>query len=174
MGDVDAFAILVHLHEPMLHAYVRAIIGDAERVDDVCQEAFVRAFQNLAALKEPAAFPAWLRTIARNLAFAELARRTRESATDPRVFQGIEDVFGALDAIEISDGSERICAVRDCVQKLGGLLKDCCERFYYRGQATLAIAEELSISLPAVLKRLERGRLAVADCLGKRFGREQP
>src|ERR671939_932697 len=56
---------------------------DFDEVDDVVQEAFVRAFRALSGLKDRERFSAWLFTIARNRARSYLsARSTHEKAAE--------------------------------------------------------------------------------------------
>lgn len=66
-GDRSAFGRLYELHARMVHGVLLARVspGDA---DDLVQDVFLAALRNLASLREAAAFPGWLLTIARNRA----------------------------------------------------------------------------------------------------------
>ena len=66
-GDQEAFAQLYQRFARMVHGVVLARIARTE-VDDVVQDVFVTAYQRLATLREPAAFPGWLAAIARHRA----------------------------------------------------------------------------------------------------------
>ena len=44
MDAIAAFEVLIKEHEAMLHSYVVGIVGDPALTDDVCQEAFVKAY----------------------------------------------------------------------------------------------------------------------------------
>ena len=74
-GDREAFGQLVERYERSVCAVIVPIIGDIHLAQDVTQEAFVRAYQNLAGLRRPSAFAAWLFQIARRLALAWLQQR---------------------------------------------------------------------------------------------------
>jgi RNA polymerase sigma-70 factor, ECF subfamily len=174
MTEVDIYEILVAEHEGMLHAYVQGLVHDSFLADDVCQEAFVQGYRRLSTLKDKAAFPSWLRSIARNLAFAELRKRKVEVPTDPDIIQGMEDVFGALDASkDPAPWGERLSIVAQCVSLLPVTLHDCCRLHYYEGKPLKEIAIILDSSLAAVLKRLERARVAVTHCVERKLQLEE-
>jgi RNA polymerase sigma-70 factor, ECF subfamily len=66
-GDRSAFGQLYQRHARMVHGVLLASVPPAE-ADDLLQDVFLIALRNLASLREPAAFPGWLLTIARNRA----------------------------------------------------------------------------------------------------------
>ena len=174
MSDLDAYEILIREHEQMLQSYLLAMVHDPLLAEDLAQQAFVQAYQKLSTLKKKESFAAWLRTIARNLAFNELKHRKHEVPTDPAVIQGMEDVFRPLDAPGMADTwSERVRAVELCFGKLSETLRQTCSLHYMKDMKVKHIAEELSVSIAAVLKRLERGRTAVRRCVEKQLGLEQ-
>ena len=74
-GDRQAYAQIVeHYQRPLFGFLGRMALGQAH-AEDVAQEAFLRAWNNLADYKpEVAEFSTWLFTIARNLALHELER----------------------------------------------------------------------------------------------------
>jgi len=45
----------------------------------------------------------------------------------------------------------------------------CCRLHYFEGRSTKEISERLQASLAAVLKRLERARIALGACVEKRL-----
>ena len=61
-GDREAFDELVDLHLADLHRLALVVAGPAA-ADDVTQDAFVRAWQELPHLRDHGAFTAWLRRI---------------------------------------------------------------------------------------------------------------
>jgi DNA-directed RNA polymerase specialized sigma24 family protein len=58
-----AFGELVVRFQDMVYGYAYAILGEAHLAQDAAQEAFIAAYQNLSQLREPKAFPGWLRRI---------------------------------------------------------------------------------------------------------------
>ena len=66
-GDRAAFGALYEQYARMVHGILLAHVGYAE-AEDLVQDVFVRALQQLPFLREPAAFGGWLAAIARRVA----------------------------------------------------------------------------------------------------------
>jgi RNA polymerase sigma-70 factor, ECF subfamily len=155
-----AFRALYDRYRPAVQRVARGF-GELDRddVEDVIQEAFVRAFQNLAGLKEPARFAPWLLTIARNRALTRLARR--RSAQD--VADGLEHEAKAMEeSHEPPDptAEAEIEVVRKVIAELpDGPEKETVHLFYVEGKLSAReIAERLGVGKSAITMRLERFR----------------
>lgn len=66
-GDLGAFNRLAQRWERSLYGFARRLLGNADDASDVAQEALVKAYQNIARLREGAKFKAWVHHIAYNL-----------------------------------------------------------------------------------------------------------
>jgi RNA polymerase sigma factor (sigma-70 family) len=66
-GDERAAAALFERYGPPLRRSVMLWTRDPDTADDVCQEAWLRAFRALPGFRGDASFGTWLHTIARNL-----------------------------------------------------------------------------------------------------------
>ena len=62
-GEKNAFETLVRRHRRTALARALAILGDPADADDIAQEAFVHAYDQLATCRQPDRFAAWLLTI---------------------------------------------------------------------------------------------------------------
>ena len=67
-GDSRAFDQLVRRHLRTAHAVARATLDNPDDADDVCQDAFIRALQQIDSCRNPERFKAWLMAIVRNTA----------------------------------------------------------------------------------------------------------
>ena len=96
-----AFEVLVDRHQLWLVKLLSHLLGGLSDAEDVAQDAFVRAFLAIGDCTRPEGFRAWLRVIARRLAFnhrRDTATRTKyheratslEQATDPGQAAGVE------------------------------------------------------------------------------------
>src|SRR5215467_9981996 len=89
----EAFGELVIRFQDMAFACAFAVLRDAYLAQDTAQEAFVIAWQKLAQLREPAAFPGWFKRIVvtqctrltrcKRLQFLPLDAGADKSADDP-------------------------------------------------------------------------------------------
>jgi RNA polymerase sigma-70 factor (ECF subfamily) len=81
-GDADAFRRLV---EPHLETALRAsilLIGTESEASDALQDALLAAWQTLATLRDPQAFPAWFRRIVIRSAMRQVRSRRKVVALD--------------------------------------------------------------------------------------------
>lgn len=65
-GDENAYSQLVDKYERALYFHILKMIKDREQVEDLVQEAFVKAFNNLNTYSNNYAFSTWLYRIATN------------------------------------------------------------------------------------------------------------
>jgi len=75
-GDTRAYEQVVARFRDMAYGYACAILRDFDLAEDAVQEAFVQAYYDLPKLREPLAFPGWLRRIV----FKHCDRLTRRKA----------------------------------------------------------------------------------------------
>jgi RNA polymerase sigma-70 factor (ECF subfamily) len=78
-GDVEAYNLLVSRWEKRVYNYVLRLVSDAEDALDLAQDVFLKAYQNLRRLEDPARFSSWLFRIAHNESFSLLRRRRPET-----------------------------------------------------------------------------------------------
>jgi RNA polymerase sigma-70 factor (ECF subfamily) len=62
-GEQDAFALLVRRHRRAALARALGLLGDPAEADDIAQDAFVHAYEQLATCRHPSRFASWLLTI---------------------------------------------------------------------------------------------------------------
>ena len=80
-GDMAALAELFDRHKARLYGFLARLTGDHSLAEDLVGEAFLRVYQARSSFRGGSDFPAWLFTIARNLAIGEMRRRgTRQRA----------------------------------------------------------------------------------------------
>ena len=62
-GDQAAFGVLVDRYQHVVIRAARAVLGPSDEVEDVAQEAFVRAFRHIAGFRGDASVKTWLLAI---------------------------------------------------------------------------------------------------------------
>ena len=77
-GDAERYAVLVRRYRDRYARYAARMLGSIDAAEDAVQDAFVRAFEQLAQCRDPDKFAGWLFLILRNRCFAEQRRRKRE------------------------------------------------------------------------------------------------
>ena len=76
-GDTEAYAALVKQYQKMVHALAFRMTGSLDDAEDLAQETFLRAYQQLDSFRGEAKFSTWLCQIAVNLSLNWCAREKR-------------------------------------------------------------------------------------------------
>lgn len=150
----EAFGELVTRFQDMAYGYAYSILGNAQAAQDVAQEAFLVAYQNLGQLQEPAAFSAWLRRIVasqcnRLLRGHQTLSDDLEQAADPA------DQPDPATLVERGELREQVMAA---VAALPEHERTATILYYINGYSQREVATFLEVSVDAVKKRLERAR----------------
>ena len=161
-GDASAFSALVRRFQDFAVAYARAILGDREEAEDAAQDAFLAAWKSLRDLKEPVAFPSWLRAIVHT----HCHRRTRRTVprTEPiELHAGLE----AKDRtpLEAILETERSNLVWSAVDALPPNQREAVMLFYMGGHDLTATGKFLSVPAKTVKARLHQARAALREAL---------
>ena len=175
-GDLEAFSELVKRYDRNIFRIAQHITHNEEDAQDVVQDAFLKAYQNLGQFLGNSKFYTWLVRIAVNEALMKLRRRRSDKTVS--LDDDIETDEGTMPR-EVADWSpnpEQLYGQSE----LGDILKKTVQGlppgfrtvFVLRdveGLSTEETAEMLGLSVPAVKSRLLRARLQLRDRLSKYF-----
>lgn len=75
-GDLESFNQLVIMYQNIAYSHAFALLGDPALSDDVTQESFIKAFENMGGFRG-GSFRAWLLKIVTNSAYDQLRRARR-------------------------------------------------------------------------------------------------
>ncbi len=78
-NGVDAYNTLVSRWEGKIYNYLLRLTSHPEDSMDLCQDTFLKAYQNISRLDDPGRFGPWLYRIAHNEAMSHLRRPRRET-----------------------------------------------------------------------------------------------
>jgi len=170
---MEAFEILAEQYRPMVLAYLRSVVRDAELAEDLTQESFVTAQKVLPSFQKGGNFGAWLRGIARKKVLeSRRASRRHAIVTDSRIVAGMEDVYSSFDKLspEHETWTERLAVLKDCVGQLGGNLRQAVDEVYEKRRTLHGAAQVLNISFDAIAQRLHRARALLRKCVAGKTG----
>ena len=159
LGNEEAFSALVLRHQDRLFNSITYAFGCAAEAEDIVQEAFVRAYQNLHSFRGDCAFYTWLYRIASNLMIKQLRRKKYTVSLDARIEDAGFDPVGRTEA-----PSDRIERGED-----GATVQKALMRLPFRFRQILllrevdqcdyvTIAQVLDIQVGTVRSRLHRAR----------------
>lgn len=168
-GDIGAFNKLVAQYQELVFNVAYRIMGDADVAEDVGQETFIAAYQNLKAFRG-GSFKSWLIRVATNRCYDELRRRKRRPQTSLDAIMDENESFAFLRSPADSPETHRqrvelALVIERCLQDLPDeqrivtVLGDV-EGYDYQEIATITRS-----SLGTVKSRLSRARAKLRDCL---------
>ena len=152
-GDREAFATLVAVYDRGLRALAFRLLGDRDEMEDVLQEAYIKAFRGLPRFRGQADVGTWLYRLTYNASLDEL-KRSRRRREVPLIEASDWPSEGVDPTVEV-DARGVVAAVLANLpvdQRAAVLLVDG-EGFSY-GDA----AEILGVSVAALGSRLNRAR----------------
>lgn len=170
-GNQAAYGRIVGACQNTVTAIALAITRDVQASEDIAQEAFIRAWQQLDRLKNSTSFLPWLRQITRNLARDHL----RANSQRPLTGEGAEIAIGmAADPSPTPSEqlllTEQEIVAADIISSLPEDSRETLLLYYREGQRSQQVADLLGLSDAAVRKRLSRARSCVREEMLKRFG----
>lgn len=175
-GDLEAFSQLVKRYDRNVFRIAQHITHNEEDAQDVVQDAFLKAYQNLGQFQGNSKFYTWLVRIAVNEALMKLRRRRSDKTVS--LDEDVETEEGSMPR-EVADWSPnpeqlfRQSELGEILRKtIQGLPSGFRTVFVLRdveGLSTEETAEMLGLSIPAVKSRLLRARLQLRERLSKFF-----
>jgi len=123
-GDNRAYRRLMDKYHDAIYSFIFRMVHDREQVEDLTQEAFIKAFSSLKNFNEEFAFSTWLYKIATNNCIDHIRKRNLqlysidkpvESRDSEYVFELPDDSYEA-DRNVIAD--QRALLLRDAIDKL--------------------------------------------------------
>ncbi|EED34125.1 RNA polymerase sigma factor RpoE [Luminiphilus syltensis NOR5-1B] len=165
-GDTRAFDLLVLKYQGRIAALISRFVGNPSEIEDVTQEAFIKAFRALPKFRGDSAFYTWLYRIAANAAKNHLVAKGRRPSSDA----DIEDAEfyedgGALHDTENPEnslfGDELAKVVSDALNSLPAELKRALTLREFEGLSYEEIAEVMDCPVGTVRSRIFRARDAI-------------
>lgn len=150
-GDRERYAVLVERYRDRYARYAARMLGSDDEAEDAVQDAFVRAYDQLAQCREPDKFVGWFFLILRNRCFAE-RRRNRNSAS----LESLDGVAAADRADGGAEAAERRRALQHALLELTPDQREVFVLKHVEGLSYGEIAERLSTSVPSLKMRMHR------------------
>jgi RNA polymerase sigma-70 factor (ECF subfamily) len=158
-GDREAYGELAEHFRPTVYAMALARLRDADEAQELTQDVLVHAFVKLSQLRQPAAFPGWIRQITARMVVNRMSRRRARGfggeAGEP-VLDAAED--RSPSPVERVITREQAAAVRAGLDRLNPMDRETLEAFYFRGQSLDEISREVEAPIGTIKRRLHVAR----------------
>lgn len=165
-GSADAYRGLVDAFKDRLFAFVWRMVRNHHEAEDICQSAFIKAYESLKSYSENYAFSTWLFTIAYRLCLNAMRRKRAFSGeTDFSLVAG-ESADTAITLASSEDARRLRDRIWDAVDQLSPAQKSAVLLFYREGQSCQEIGVVLGMPAVTVKSHLHRAREKLRDLLG--------
>jgi len=171
-GDKRAFELLVEKYQRKLARLVSRLVRDPGEVEDVTQEAFVKAYRALPSFRGESAFYTWLYRIAINTAKNYLVAMGRRAPTSTEV--DAEEAEGYESGEQLRDintpeslllSKEIAATVNGAIDSLPEELRSAIQLRELEGMSYEEIAKLMECPIGTVRSRIFRAREAIAEKL---------
>ncbi len=155
-GDETAFGFLVDRYKEAVYASAYAKLRNFADAEDLTQEVFIKAYQNLRSVKYYDRFRAWLYAITANLSKNFL--RSKASRPDQEFVEGIEQEVLDRPAMETYRKKQTYEPLYEALDELPEIYRQVLSLYYLGGMKSKEISQFLGTSVTNINTRLSRAR----------------
>src|SRR5262245_5498594 len=150
-GDRERYAVLVERYRDRYARYAARMLGSADAAEDAVQDAFLRAYDQLAQCQDPNKFLGWFFLILRNRCFAEQRKYRSQVSLDAAVAVPTSDRSDVG-----TETAERRRALQKALMELTAEQREVFVLKHVEGLSYIEIAERLNTSVPSLKMRMHR------------------
>jgi RNA polymerase sigma factor (sigma-70 family) len=156
-GDQRAFGQLVERYQSLTCALAYGFVGDLGESEEIAQEAFVRAWKELPALREPDRFRNWLCAITKSVCLRSVERRGNRKGMLPTL-DDADVPSTAPSPLDAAISREEEHLLWRALGKISETYRIPLILYYSEHQSIERVADALALSQKSVKMRLSRGR----------------
>lgn len=162
-GDQHAFRQLLDLHWNELYGFLIKRTENDNDAEDLCLQAFSKAFDKIDLYNQDYSFATWLTSIAKNLHVdilrKEKIRTHKSSTTDEITKELIDETLGPEDQLIRSQNLDKLL---EQIRTLKPMYRDIIQLRFFQELSHREIAAQLSLSVSNVKVRLLRAKKLMA------------
>jgi len=162
-GDREAFGQIVERYQSLVCSLAYSACGSLAGSEDLGQETFLTAWQDIGDLREPSKLRSWLCGIVRNLAANSLRRELRRGGPARSLDTVAEFAASSLDPAAHAVTQEEAALLWRSLAGLSETYREPMVLFYRQGQSVAEVARSLDLSEDVVKQRLSRGRAMLRE-----------
>jgi RNA polymerase sigma-70 factor (ECF subfamily) len=178
-GDKRAFDLLVLKYERKIFRLLARIIHNPSEIEDVAQEAFIKAYRALPQFRGDSAFYTWLYRIAINTARNWLAASGRRPSAPQAIETEEGETFNEIDNLTDIATPESMVASREIAETVNAAIEELPEELRnaivlreIEGMSYEDIAQSMDCPVGTVRSRIFRAREAIAARLRPLLGND--
>jgi len=167
-GQRDAFRVVVREYGLGVRGFIASQLYHLDDVDDLAQDVFLAAFENLASFRRGDDFGAWLRGIARNkVKMYFRSRMRRENALERFRSEVTELVEPDLERATQAVQEEQLTRLLHCISKLPDKMRRIVQGGL-EGQKAQTLAETMESSVAVIYVTNHRAHKLLRECMARK------
>ena len=161
-GDARSFGALLRRHDDNMRGVVYRVVGSQSAMDDVLQDAYLKAWRSVADFRGDSAFSTWLYTIVHRTAIDHLRAQKRMVPVDPgRMGDASMTAEAVVQPVDVASN----LALRQALAELSPEQLAVVSLIDGEGYTYHRVATMLGISAGTIASRLHRARAALRAAL---------
>ena len=164
-GDREAMRELIDQHKDRLFAFILRTVRNHHDAEEVCQEAFLKAFRSLDSFNNQYRFSTWLFTIAYRVCLNSIRRRKDLAPDLDLATLPMASVPADADSAQSEEARRLKAVVWEAVDRLSTAQRATVVLFYRQQMGCAEISEVLSLPVATVKSHLHRARARLKEIL---------
>jgi len=164
-GERSALRELIGLHQDRLFGFIWRMVRDHHEAEDICQDAFLKAFASLDTFSTEYRFSTWLFTIAYRVCLNRLRRKRVLSIDEHSPALPLEDGETPATVLESQEAARLRESLWDAVDQLTPPQRATVLLFYRHDMGCQEIARIIELPLATVKSHLHRARGRLRELL---------
>ncbi len=166
-GKADYFGTLYDRYIPLLYGVCLKYLNDADKSQDAVMQLFEDLLPKVANY-DIAVFRTWIYTVVKNHCLQILRKESKEITVDFGVnIMESDEILHLLNEEESDADSERMQALRSCMQKLPEQQRICIGHFFMDEMSYADIADITGYALNKVKSYIQNGKRNLKACIDK-------
>ena len=168
-GDSRSYRFLVDRHKSYAYTLAFRIVGNQEDAQEVAQDAFVKAYNNISSFKGDSKFSTWLYRIVFNTAISRKRKKKLPVTDIEKAYTVFDEQAGSHEGLSHNERKQWLeRAISNLAEDDSFLIT-----LYYFQELSLEEIAEVTGFTPNLLKvKIFRARKKLADWLGKNLKEE--
>lgn len=166
-GKIHQFDTLVSRHRNQVFRFILKFINNPVHAEDLAQDTFLAAFQNLSTFQGNAKFSTWLLGIARNKVMNDINRagKRRSQMVSDDVLQKHQSSQDS--PLEVAEKKEHFTILKEALEQLEPDLREVLVAVSMEGLSYEAVAQLQQIPVGTVKSKLYRARMTLKEKIKK-------
>lgn len=171
-GDVGAYSQLIDKYQHMSFTLANSIVKNKQEAEEVCQDAFFKAYKALDTFKGNADFSTWLYRIVYNTAISKLRSRKTETVSLDEQKESLSTPFGFNENLNRLEQQERKIILKRALKLLKEDDAFIMILYYYQERSIEEIVTTTGLSKSNIKIKLHRGRKQLKQALEQLLSKE--